>query len=343
MNTTVPETFIEAIRYFNDEDRCIGFMAAMRWPNGEAICPTCGRVDVSYLEKQKRWQCKSTHPKRQFSAKTSTIFEDSPIGLDRWLPAVWEVVNDKNGISSYEMARKLGTTQKTAWFMSQRIREAMKKGSLDKLDGEIENDETFPGGKFKNMHKSKLKAKGRGPVGKPVVFGMLQRGGDVRAMVVPDRTRDTLHSKMQENIAEGATVYTDAFVAYNGLEKNYTHRVVDHNERYVNEDGITHTNSIEGFWNLFKRSYKGTYTHLSLQHLDRYLLEHTYRYNSRNGDDAERFRQWFTGCERRLTYKMLTAKANQPLKMLESKGSLLLALSGVTITGALPLDTDMPF
>lgn len=142
-----PTTLIEAIRYFSDQERGIEYMTALLWPDGQATCPTCGRVDASYLKSQQRFQCKSRHPKRQFSVKVGTIFEDSPLGLDKWSPAVWMIVNAKNGVSSYEISRALGVTQKTAWFMDRRIRAAMSHGSLDKLDGPVEADETYIGGK----------------------------------------------------------------------------------------------------------------------------------------------------------------------------------------------------
>ena len=179
---TEPNTLQQAIIYFSNPDNCREYLVARRWPEG-VICPTCGRTDVSFLAKQNKWQCKSAHKQRQFSAKVGTIFEDSPLGLDKWLPAVWSIVNDKNGISSWELHCALGITQKTAWFMLHRIRLAAQSKTFNKLGGEVEADETFIGGKARNMHADKRAEKitGRGPEGKAIVAAVLERGGTVRA------------------------------------------------------------------------------------------------------------------------------------------------------------------
>src|ERR1700730_4676550 len=179
-----PRTLQEAIKHFANPDNCVAYLVTRRWRNG-VVCPTCGSKEVSYVPARRVWQCKTRHPKCQFSVKVGTIFEDSPLGLDKWLPAVWMIANCKNGISSYELARGLGVTQKTGWFMLHRIRLAMQE-SGGKLSGNVEVDETFIGGKARNMHASKRRAKihGRGPGDEAIVLGMVERGGKVRATVV---------------------------------------------------------------------------------------------------------------------------------------------------------------
>src|SRR5664280_715367 len=184
-NSSEPKTLQEAIQYFTDPDNCLAYMIPLTFPNGVVTCPTCGRTDPKFLANQRRWQCKSVHPKRQFSAKVGTIFEDSPIPLEKWLPAVWMIVNDKNGISSWELHRALGVTQKTAWFMLHRIRLAMQDENYGgKLGGEVEIDETYIGGKARNMHKDRkaraLEGQGGGSSGKTGVQGILQRGGKIK-------------------------------------------------------------------------------------------------------------------------------------------------------------------
>ncbi|HUF93757.1 MAG TPA: IS1595 family transposase, partial [Candidatus Limnocylindria bacterium] len=152
---SAPQTLVEAVRFFADPDVCLSFLASLRWPDGNVACPQCGSTAVTFLSNQRRWKCRAKHPRAQFSIKVGTIFEDSPIGLDKWLPAVWMIVNDKNGISSYEVARALGVTQKSAWFMMHRIRLAMQRGGLDKFSGHVEADETFIGGAARFMHRRK--------------------------------------------------------------------------------------------------------------------------------------------------------------------------------------------
>ncbi|MGH8012899.1 MAG: IS1595 family transposase [Candidatus Binataceae bacterium] len=309
-----PTTLQDAIRYFSDLDRCTQFLAAKRWPDG-VKCPTCGSDQVRYLATRRVWECKTKHPKRQFSAKVGTIFEDSPIGLDKWFAAAWLVANCKNGISSYEIARDLGVTQKTAWFMLHRIRLAMQSGSFEKkFLGEVEADETFIGGLARNMHKDKRaeKIKGTGGAGKAIVMGLLDREtGHVRIKHVEDRQRHTLQKEIRENIAEGSEVFTDAWTGYDGLDREFTHGFVDHAERYVN--GRIHTNGLENFWSLLKRGLKGTYVSVEPFHLFRYLDEQAYRYNNRKTNDATRFTGVLNGVTgKRVTYKKLTGKTEAP-------------------------------
>jgi transposase-like protein len=223
---SLPTTLIEAIRYFSDLDVCTDFVAHLRWPNGPA-CPRCGGVEHSYLTTRRLWKCKGC--KKQFSVKVGTIFEDSALGLDKWLPAIWLIANSKNGISSHELGRALGVTQKSAWFMLHRIRLAMHTGSFNKLDGEIEVDETYIGGKARNMHKDvrKRRITGTGGKDKTAVVGIRQRDGETRARVISDNKRSTLHGQIVEHVEPGATVYTDVHRSYSGLDRMYEHETVD--------------------------------------------------------------------------------------------------------------------
>ncbi len=231
-NNAAPETLVEAVRFFADPDVCLSFMVQLRWPDGNVTCPTCGSQDVWFLPNQRRWKCRENHERKQFSIKVGTIFEDSPIPLEKWIPAVWMIVNDKNGISSYEVARALGITQKSAWFMMHRVRLAMQRGSLDKLRGEIEVDETFIGGKSRFMHKGRraAKIKGTGGMGKAAVMGLLERHGPdghsrVRVKQVPNTRRATLAPEVRQHVETGSAVYSDALASYQGLAPEYVHEV----------------------------------------------------------------------------------------------------------------------
>ena len=303
-----PKTLLEAIRYFSDLDVATDFVAKLRWPDGP-VCPKCGVVDPKhyYLKTRRVWKCRAC--KKQFSVKVGTIFEDSPLGLDKWLPAVWLIANCKNGISSYELAGHLGVQQKSAWFMLHRIRLAMQTGTFEKLSGQVEADETYIGGKARNMHKDKRAEKitGRGMSGKVAVMGLLERHGKVKTKVVPDTTSRTLQVEVRENVEPGSEVHTDALKSYRGLVPEYVHNVVDHAERYVN--GHVHVNSLENFWSLLKRGLKGTYVSVEPYHLFRYLDEQAFRFNEREGVDGERFQKALGSVAgRRLTYSELTGK-----------------------------------
>lgn len=287
----LPKTLIGAIRYFSAPDVCLSFVANLRWPDGP-VCPRCGGVDPLFLKTRRLWKCRAC--KTQFSVKVGTIFEDSPIGLDKWLPALWMVVNCKNGVSSYEIARALGVTQKTAWFMSHRIRLAMQTGTFKKLSGEVEIDETFIGGRARFMHKHKRarKIKGTGGLGKAAVMGLLERHGPdghsvVKLKMVPSVRHEALIPEVRQHVASGAEIFTDQWVSYRGLEADYIHNVIDHAESYA--EGKVHTNGLENFWSLLKRGIKGTYVSVEPFHLFRYLDEQAYRFNARKADDLHRF------------------------------------------------------
>jgi transposase-like protein len=279
-----PTTLQEAIVYFFDPVRCREWIVPRRWPNG-VECPRCGSQNVSFMEKYNRWQCGARHKSRQFTVKTGTIFEDSPVGLDKWLMAMWQVVNDKNGISSYEVHRAIGVSQKTAWFLDHRIRHALTTGSIDKLSGEIEADETFVGGLARNMHADKKARKitGTGGKDKTIVMGILERGGKVRASVVPTRRKAHVQAEIRKHVEAGSALFTDSLKSYDGLNE-FEHQVVDHAIEYVR--GKVHTNGMENFWSLLKRGLKGTYISVEPFHLFRYLDEQMFRYNNRKDEDG---------------------------------------------------------
>jgi len=307
MNTNeTPKTLLEAVKFFGNYENCHKFMIEARWPDGIVRCPTCGSDHVTYMAKTRRWKCYAKHPRPQFTLKVGTIFEDSPIPLEKWLPTLWLIVNCKNGISSYEVSRGIHVTQKSAWFMLHRLRLAMQQGSLMKMKGEVEVDETFIGGKARNMHKDKREAEitGTGGKDKTVVMGFLERGGPVQASVIADRRKRTLQGLVKSHVKAGSALYTDALASYDGLDGEFFHKVVDHAVEYVN--GNAHTNGLEDFWSLLKRSLKGTYVSVAPFHLFRYLDEQTFRYNQRKTDDFARFvAALATVVNRRLTYKRL--------------------------------------
>jgi transposase-like protein len=312
-----PESLQEAILYFSNPDNCIDYLAVRRWPNG-VICPICGSDSVSVFNPKRRtWKCAKHHPKREFSVKVGTLFEESPIGLDKWMMATWMLSNCKNGISSYEIARDLKVSQKTAWFMSHRIRLSLQDEFFgSKLNGEVEVDETFIGGKARNMHLDKRERRitGTGGKDKTIVFGALERGGKVRAAVISDRKRPTLHATVKEHVEAGAALYSDALLSYDGLAQDYAHQVIDHAERYV--DGRVHTQGLDNFWSLLKRGISGTYVSVEPFHLFRYLDEQMFRFNNRATKDnpltdADRFDLAVRNIVgKRITFAELTGKPN---------------------------------
>lgn len=322
MTKQTPRTLLEAVTYFADPVNCREYLVSRRWPNG-VTCPQCGSKSVYFDSSRNGWECKTRHAHRKFTLKTGTIFEDSPLGFDKWLPVVWMIANDKNGVSSWEVHRAIGVTQKTAWFMLQRIRLAMQDDSNGggKLGGDVEVDETYIGGKARNMHAKKRKAlmettrldgkpsKSNRWAGKVPVLGFLQRGKDgsskVRTMTVADVRKHRLHDRVRENVEQGASVFTDALHSYHGLNE-YDHWVIDHAETYVK--GTVHTNGLESYWSLLKRALRGTYISVEPFHLFRYLDEQAFRFNERWGKDADRFELLLRGVVgRRLTYKQLIA------------------------------------
>jgi len=308
-----PKTLQEAIRYFTDPDTCLAFMVEIRWPEGVA-CPTCGAKDVSFIPTRRLWECKAKHPKRQFSAKVGTIFEDSALGLDKWFAAIWLIANAKNGISSYEIGRSLGVTQKTGWFMLHRIRLAMKSGTFIKLSGKVEVDETFIGPDPQRMHFKRLEARQKdgviaGKVSKAIVAGLLERGpkgqSRVRAHVVPTTRAEHLTPPIRDHVVPGSEIISDMHRSYWEVRDDYIHSVIDHTKMYVK--GHVHTQGIENFWSLLKRMIRGTYVDVAPFHLGAYVDEQVFRFNERKRKDGGRFLAVLQSVMgRRLTYATLT-------------------------------------
>lgn len=296
-----PKTLIEAVRFFSDVDMCNDYMKQIKWPDGKIVCPKCQSERVGEIKTRKMLRCKDC--RKQFSYKVGTIFEDSPLGLDKWFVAVWCLTNCKNGISSYELARDLGITQKSAWHMLHRIRLAMQDGSFVKFSGTVEADETYVGGKAKNMHYAVRKERiiGRGATGKMIVQGILNRKGRVIADVVRNAKRTTLAPNVELVVEPGSKVYTDALKSYESLAAKYVHETVDHAREYVRGD--VHTNGMENFWSLLKRGINGTYISVMPWHLFRYVDEQVFRFNERSLTDSQRFIEVMSRVVgRRLTY-----------------------------------------
>jgi transposase-like protein len=306
-----PKTLQEAIVYFSDFANCQKFVAELRWADGKVRCPSCGSEKVTYLANARVWKCYEEHAKAKFSLKVGTIMEDSALAIDKWLTAMWLIVNCKNGISSCEIARDLGITQKSAWHMAHRIRYALHHGSFEKLSGHVEVDETFIGGKARNMHVAQRRRRitGTGTKDKTAVMGILERGGKVRTVVVPNRKKHALQTEVRKHVEAGAALYTDALLSYDGLAGDYAHQVVDHAVEYVS--GPCHTNGLENFWSLLKRGISGTYVSVEPFHLFRYLDEQAYRFNNRKDmNDFDRFKlaaSQIVG--KRLTWNEVTGRA----------------------------------
>jgi transposase-like protein len=291
-----PKTLQKAIRHFSNERVCIDTIAALRWPEGKPVCPACEKTEHYYLATQKRWKCKECH--KQFSVKLGTIFEDSPITLDKWLTALWMIVNCRNGVSSYEVGRAIGITQKSAWFVLHRLRFALQTGSITKLGGNgapVQVDETFIGGKARFMHRVKRERLSRnggmqGGSGKAVVVGLLERGGKVKTAVLAHRRENGPEKIVREMVEPGTEIHTDEFPGYYNLKDGYMHKVVNHLEGYVKEN--IHTNGIENFWSCLKRGLAGTYIAVEPFHLFRYVDEQAFRFNNRKDADNKPLKDW---------------------------------------------------
>ena len=314
--STWPKTLQQAIVYFSNPETAFAEMVKFRWPDGVVKCPTCGSDEVYFTKSRRIWQCKNIHEKRQFSVKVGSIMEDSALGIDKWLIAVWLITSAKNGISSYELARSIGVTQKSAWFMLHRIRLAMQDEDGGKLGGHVEVDETFIGARSRNMHADKRRrmgmSKGRGGLGKAAVMGLLERHSKdghskVRVRAIgKSLNKSAMQGIVREHVEAGANLYTDDFGSYRGLGQDFIHGVINHAERYV--DGQVHTNAIENFWSLLKRTLKGTYVSVEPFHLFRYLDEQAFRFNMRKMTDAARFALTAGSVfGKRLTFAQLTA------------------------------------
>ena len=317
MKTDYPQTLQQAVLRYANEQTCIDDLVAQRWPDG-VVCPRCGTDNPHWMPSVRRWKCRNPRCKpRQFSVKVGTIFEDSPLPLGKWLPALWLITNAKNGISSYEIARDLHVTQKTAWFMLHRIRAAMQDEAEEKMTGTVEVDETLVGGKARFQHKGKTQ-KERGGLGKAVVMGLVERGkgkgtvSKARAHVVPDQKGKTLRPHVHAHVEKGATVYTDELASYAPLAQDFVYEAINHSETYVR--GNCHTNNAENFWCLLKRAIRGTYVSVEPWHLNRYLAEECFRYNERKDNDGGRFAKVLGGVVgKRLTYKGLIGETTEGL------------------------------
>ncbi len=323
--TGFPKTLQEAIKYFADDGRAFDYMKKIRWPDGVVRCPRCDCDQVSFISTRKLWTCKTCKEKKQFTLKVGTIFEDSPIKFDKWICAIWLIANAKNGISSYELGRSLGVCQKTGWFMLQRIRLAMQQGSVMKMKGLVEADESFIGGLARNMHKVKRekmknlssggKRRARGTVGKTAVMGLLERNSPekhsrVRVKVVETVRRHDLENQVRDHVEKGSEVITDQLRSYNKLHDEYVHNVINHAECYAK--GHVHVNGLENFWALLKRGIKGTYVSVEPFHLFRYLDEQAFRFNERKDNDQGRFEKAISGIiGRKVTWASLTGKDAQ--------------------------------
>ncbi len=320
MSVEFPKTLVEAVRVFSNLDYATMFFAATRWPDG-VTCPHCGSKAADYIASRRVWECRGDHAKRQFSVKVGTIFEESKLTIDKCLIAVWLEVNAKNSISSYEVARHLGVTQKTGWFLLHRVRLALKEGSFTKPSkmakggGIIEADETYVGGLAKNMHKAKReqKIRGQGYRDKTAVVGLLERhsgkkNSTVRTTVFYNNPNSrNLTALIRRNVSKTAQVFTDAHPGYLALQGEFAHQFVDHTDKYV--DGIVHTNGIENFWALFKRCIKGTHISVEPFHLQAYLDSEAFRFNNRDLKDGGRFLGALGGTQgKRLTYRALIGR-----------------------------------
>lgn len=304
------KTLQDAMLYFSDAQTCIDYMVKLRWPEGVS-CPSCGATDVTYLPTRRLFQCKAKHAKKQFSVKVGTIFEDSPIALGKWLLISWMLVNCRNGISSYEVARTIGITQKSAWFMLHRLREAMSMENIV-LEGRVEADECYIGPRLRNQHAHKrkdLKYRNKQPV-----FGIVERGGQVVAQTIPEVSKEAVQSLIAKHVAWESYIHTDEHSVYEKIQKmpqNYWHRTINHSAGNFVE-GTVHTNTIENFWSCLKRVLKGTYIAVRPKHLNAYVAEQVFRYNCRHKKvytEEMRFGGLLLGVPgKRLTYADLIAR-----------------------------------
>jgi transposase-like protein len=313
-----PKSLAEAIRYFANADTAFAFVVQLRWPNG-VTCPACEADKPSYLTTRRIWKCRDC--RRQFSVKVGTIFEDSPLGLDKWLPALWMLANCRNGISSYELGRNLGVTQKTAWFMLGRIRLAMQTKSFQQTKGIVEIDEAFFGGLVPNMHAAKrhriMQGRKSGSAGKIGAVAAVRRGAKgeaskALAYVLRDANAKPHGRMAKETVLPGSKVFTDSATLYDGALDGYIREMVNHSAKeYVR--GEIHTNSVENFWSNVKRMLKGTYISVDPIHLSRYLDEAIFRFNVRKDSEVSRFRAVVSDIlGKRLTYAQLISAGMKP-------------------------------
>ncbi|HVY07033.1 MAG TPA: IS1595 family transposase [Burkholderiales bacterium] len=310
-----PETIslYEFFQKFPNEESARLYFEGRRWENGK-YCPHCGSFEVVEVKDHKPMPYRCKDCRKHFSVRTASVLEESRLPLQKWLMAMYMMTTARKGIPSTQMAKELGITQKSAWFLAQRIREAFMAnvpaaGGGEKIGGNLEVDETYIGGKETNRHANKKLRKGRGSVGKSIVVGLKQRNGVVVAEVAPNISKKTLHAFVLRHADSGASIYTDSLYSYHGLEAHYYHRMVNHAVgEYVKHQA--HTNGIESFWALLKRGYYGVYHYMSAKHLHRYVGEFSYRHNTATIGTLQFIDQTIANsANRRLTYKELTNAA----------------------------------